>query len=356
MNRFRKNVLLGFSVVAVLFSTSCKRDKHPENMIGPEYKSADPGFYVEGDAFTIAPSDQIDFTKSLVGFNAQFSQEVTYFLKLTSDKGASITFTDKASDLSKVKWDGGHNGLYFFNSNDIVHAELSFLGTNVKLYDTITIKTPKSYGKLVEDFELAKPPLPQVTPGHLKFPANWYTFGKEASARIPDEEKYYNGIVEYSPNNPKTVQPPSGMRYLKIMGTDANVDFFVDGAGMQSKFNLATTNADSVYFNVFVYGTGNISDKGSIKIAEDDNGKGGVEDIVEDELFYDFKINWVGWKLVSAKYSDFSFTAANTGNRVREPKKAGKMGFALLSDPSGAKTSLIFDYPIFTYGKPLPQN
>ncbi len=349
MNRFRKNVLLGFSAIAVLFSISCKRDKHPENLIGPEYKTADPGFYVVNDAFSATPSEQVDFTKTQIGFNAQFSQEVTYFLRLTSEKGASVTFTEKAADLSKVKWDGGHNGLYFFTANDKVYAELSFLGTNVTLKDTITIKTPKSYGKLVEDFE-------GTTPGHLKFPANWYPFNKEASAKTPDEDKYYNGIVEYSPNNPKTVQPPSGKRYMKIMGTDLNVDFFVDGAGMQSKFNLITSNTDSIYFNVFVYGTGNASDKGSIKIAEDDNGKGGVEDIVEDELFYDFKINWIGWKLVSVRYSDFSFTATNTGNRVKEPKKAGKLGFALLSDPSGAKTSLIFDYPIFTYGKPLPQN
>lgn len=356
MNRFKQNVLVGLSAIAVVFSISCKRDKHPENLIGPEYKNADPGFYVVNNTFVAAPSDKVEFTKTDVGFTAQFSQEVTYFLTLRSEKGASKTFTGKAADLSKVKWDGGHDGLYFFNSNDKVFAELSFLGTNVKLQDTLTITTPKSYGRLVEDFELAKPPLPQVVPGHLKFPAGWYTFGKEASAKAPDEDKYYNGVVEYSPSNPKTIQPPSGNRYLKVMGTDVNVDFFVDGAGMQSKFNLLTANADSIYFNVFVYGTGNISDKGSIKIAEDDNGKGGVQDIVEDELFYDFKINWTGWKLVSVKYSDFSFTAANTGNRIREPKKAGKMGFALLSDPSGAKVSLIFDYPIFTYGKPLPQN
>ncbi|MBO9700267.1 MAG: hypothetical protein J7604_08655 [Sporocytophaga sp.] len=349
MNRFRKNVLLGFSAIAVIFSVSCKRDKHPENLIGPEYKNADPGFYVVNNSFTAAPSDLIDFTKTQVGFNAQFSQEVTYFLTLRSEKGASVTFTDKAADLSKVKWDGGHNGLYFFNANDKVFAELSFLGSNVKLQDTLTVKTPKSYGRLVEDFEAA-------TPGHLKFPAGWYTFGKEASAKAVDEDKYYNGVVAFAANNPKTIQPPSGIKYFKVMGTDANVDFFIDGAGFISRLNLVTANTDSIYFNMFVYGTGNVSDKGSIKIGEDDNGKGGVQDLVEDELFYDFKINWTGWKLVSVKYSDFSFTAANTGNRIREPKKAGKMGFALLSDPSGAKTSLIFDYPIFTYGKPLPQN
>lgn len=82
---------------------------------------------------------------------------------------------------------------------------------------------------------------------------------------------------------------------------------------------------------MFVYGRGFVNDKGSLKIQENDNGKGGIEDN-EDELFYDFKINWTGWKLISVKYSDFSFTASIVGNRIREPHKAGKVGFTLLSD------------------------
>ncbi|WP_028979591.1 hypothetical protein [Sporocytophaga myxococcoides] len=350
MKRFKKIALLGITALTVISSISCKRDKHPENMIGPEYKNADPGFYVVNNEFAGTPSSLVDFTKNQVVFNAQFSQEVTYFLTLTSNHGAAVTYTGKAADLSKVIWDGIHNGLYFFSANDSVFAELSFLGSNIRLRDTLTIKTPKSYGKLVEDFEKV------TTTGHLKMPAGWYKFGGEAGSTVVNEEKYYLGTVAYSPQNSKTIKPPSGNQYFKINATDANVDFYVDGAGFIQTLKLASTNPDSVYFNMFVYGTGNISDKGSIKIQEDDNGKGGVESASEDELFYDFKINWTGWKLLSIKYSDFSFTTTIPGNRIKEPHKAGKMGFVLLSDPSGAKTNLIFDYPIFTYGKPLPQN
>jgi hypothetical protein len=353
MKRFKRNSILLLSTLCVcILSISCKRDKHPEKMIGPEYRNADPDFFVVDDAFTMSPSNEVDLTKALVAFDAKFSQEVTYFLKLSSNNGASVNFTGKAADLSKVKWDGGHNGLYFFNAKDSVIAELSFLGSNKILKDTLTIKTPKSYGVLVNDFETVKPA------GHKKFPASWYVFGGEAGSGLNGA---YNGVVSYPQNitgvdwNTPSVKPPSGNNYYYMSGLDVNNDFYVDGAGGIVALNLKTTNPDSVYYNVFVYGRGFVNDKGSLKIQENDNGKGGIEDN-EDELFYDFKINWTGWKLISVKYSDFSFTASIVGNRIREPHKAGKVGFTLLSDPSGASTQYGFDYPIFTYGKPLPQN
>jgi len=359
MKRLKRNSILWFTVLSVcVLSISCKRDKHPENMIGPEYKNADPGFFVVNDAFTATPSAKVDFTKGVVSFDSKFSQEVTYFLTLRGTSGASVSFTGKAADLSKVKWDGGHNGLYFFTANDQVTAELSFLGSNIVLKNTLTIAEPKSYGVLVSnDFE-------PFRAGHKRFPSGWYVFGGEADKGTNGA---YNGIFAFptssiivdpgDPNSPviNSVKPPSGSKYYFMSGTDANNDFYIDGAGGEVTLNLATDNPDSVYYNVFVYGRGFVSDKGSLKIQEDDNGSGKVQD-TEDELFYDFKVNWVGWKLISVKYSDFSFTATIQGNRKREPKKAGKVGFTLLSDPSGASTQYGFDYPIFTYGKPLPQN
>ncbi len=363
MKRLKRNSILWFAVFCVCFlGLSCKRDKHPGNMIGPEYKNADPGFFVVDDAFVVSPSTRVDFTKGVVSFDGKFSQEVTYFLSLKGKSGASISFTGKASDLSKVKWDGGHNGLYFFTANDEVVAELSFLGSNIVKTTTLTIGTPKSYGVLVNDFE-------SVRAGHKRFPARWYVFGGEADA---GKNGAYNGVFEYptsvintspdgaaDPDNLviNSVKPPSGNKYYFMSGTDGNNDFYIDGSGGEVTLNLATNNPDSVYYNVFVYGRGFVSDKGSLKIQEDDNGSGKVDDF-EDELFYDFKITWSGWKLISVRYSDFAFTkdAKFTGNKVREPKKAGKVGFTLLSDPSGASTQYGYDYPIFTYGKPLPQN
>ncbi|GAL87013.1 hypothetical protein CHU_1278 [Sporocytophaga myxococcoides] len=362
MKKLKRNSILWFAVFCACFlGISCKRDKHPEKMIGPEYKNADPGFFVVNDAFTATPSSKIDFTKGVVSFDSKFSQEVTYFLTLTGTSGASVSFTGKGSDLSKVKWDGGHNGLYFFTANDQVTAELSFLGSNIVLKSNpLTIAKPKSYGVLVgEDFEPFKA-------GHKKWPSGWYTFTGEAES---GKNGAYNGIFQYptssiivDPTDPNSevinsVKPPSGSKYYFISGTDANNDFYIDGAGGEIALNLATNNPDSVYYNVFVYGRGFVSDKGSLKIQEDDNGSGKVEDH-EDELFYDFKITWTGWKLISVKYSDLSFTkdAKFKGNKIREPKKAGKVGFTLLSDPSGATTRYGFDYPVFTYGKPLPQN
>jgi len=346
MKKFKRNSILWFIIFSVsALSISCKRDKHPEKMIGPEYRNADPDFFVVDDAFTANPFDKIDFTKGVVSFNAQFSQEVTYFLTIKGKSGASKSYTGKASDLSKIKWDGGHDGLYFFTASDEVTAELSFLGSPIVMTTTMTIGTPKSYGVLVNDFESTRA-------GHKRFPGSWYDFGGEADNGLNGA---YNGVYEYNPSDPLSVKPPSGNKYYFMAGKDINNDFYVDGAGGRVQLKLATQNPDSVYYNIFVYGRGFVSDKGSLKIQEDDNGNGTIADN-EDELFYDFKINWVGWKLISVKYSDFSFTASINGNRKREPHRAGKVGFTLLSDPSGEFTQYAFDYPVFTYGKPLPQN
>ena len=82
---------------------------------------------------------------------------------------------------------------------------------------------------------------------------------------------------------------------------------------------------------------------------------------LEDEYEFGIQVDWVGWKLVSGKYSGFPLTTdgakARNGNKKREPHHIGKIGVVLLATTTGQKACVNFDFATFTMGKPFnPQD
>ncbi len=179
--------------------------------------------------------------------------------------------------------------------------------------------------------------------------------GKDTT-QICNASNYYIGRVATNPLNVRLVsvrQSLSHALYSKQLSTIKE---------------LNASKLEDVYFNVFVYGTGDGS-KMLIDIKEDDNLDGEYSD--RDDEFYQAQItlDFTGWKLFSFNYGgiDFSYQAPLVGigcnsfefypgkyaNQTKEPNNIIMVQFSLAAKDLGGTGQLIVDYPTFTLGKPL---
>jgi len=118
------------------------------------------------------------------------------------------------------------------------------------------------------------------------------------------------------------------------------------------------TNAhpDSLWLNIYIYGTGDVTSQFHWNIEEDDNGDHVHYDTSEDVYTYDFTTNHTGWKLFSVPYSDFVTAASpkngGKGNHIQQPQQITAFGMQVLSSPPGQTCKVIVDYPTITLGRP----
>jgi hypothetical protein len=73
---------------------------------------------------------------------------------------------------------------------------------------------------------------------------------------------------------------------------------------------------------------------------------------------HQISINWVGWKLISIRYSDLvamvnGAPAAASGNDVFEPNKLMQINMLHLANPKSGYAKSKLDYIIFTQNNPL---
>ncbi|MCX6180603.1 MAG: hypothetical protein NT150_01570 [Bacteroidetes bacterium] len=378
----KKYFNINLILCSVVFLAACKRDNTP---IGPAYKVPSANFEVLTPF--MASADEVNFSvKETEYFTATFSEEVSWSLKLSgANSGAEkvISGYSKSLDVANTLWDGKHSGLYFFRSEQVI-ATLTFLGSKLMYTDTFNIVYPRKWdipGKVITalNFESA--------PGSTKFAFQFYD---GTSHKFPDyksTDPTPSDMIDATNNriegvirdiNGDTIKSErvgsiEGDKLYRFAGTDGLFqgdgysDYFIGGGGLaKSPFYALDSNAENVYFNIYVYGTGDKNSKLVINFAEDDDDANKTADqgnmaqnyvLLEDEYEFGIQVDWVGWKLVSGKYSNFPLTTAGAsaplGNKKREPHHIGKIGMVLLSSNKGNKASVVFDFATFTMGKPF---
>ncbi len=371
---------------SIVFITGCKREVAP---IGPAYKMPTSGFELITPLIPVNPAVNFSINES-ESFTADFSEEVSWTLKLTGlNSGAAKTFNglSKKLDVTNTLWDGKHDGLYFFRTEKVV-AALTFLGSKLLFTDTFNIVYPRKWdvpGKIVTalNFESA--------PGSTKFDYQFYDGTPHKFSTYKTTDPTPSDMINATNNriegalrdlNGDTIKTEilgsvEGDKLYRMAGQDGLYtgdgysDYFIGGGGMAKvPFYALDSNPGNVYFNIYVYGTGDANSKLVVNFDEDDDDKnstvdqGGIAEnyaVLEDEYEFGIQVDWVGWKLVSGKYSDLKLSAdgakAKNGNKKREPHKIGKLGFVLLSSAKGGKASVRFDFATFTMGKPFnPQD
>ncbi len=376
------------SVFVVLSFFSCKRTQK-DGILGPDLKVASADFAIL-DSFKVFGQDKsvaykidtIDFSKRTsitdvihdksglnspghdtmylktrisprqrsTYFKAKFNESVRWKIEISPVKSDSLTSpyklisgtTDYIDSLPEWTWNGSSDNQFYFVPG-LVNFKLSILGTTKsstikKFVKNVTLIDSTNEGILLNDFEGGI----SITP-----------YGDK-------KDNVANPLPSLSPDFPFI---PQGIKVLSLFGTDHNGDYFV--GGNQQKFPkgmLEGHSASDIYINMYIYGYPNLVTPNATKIGigvSQDNGKiNGTYDALYDDTFdQQISVDWVGWKLISVKYSNLKRTTAVTdggsGPNKIQPETAVGVGVNILSSPNGNTVGAAIDYLIITFGKPL---
>jgi hypothetical protein len=136
-----------------------------------------------------------------------------------------------------------------------------------------------------------------------------------------------------------------------------------------------TSNPDSVWFNVYLYGQGHGNMRATIVLGETDcpYGPGECGDFKtnltsdaaywnnnlsarDDRIIVNQSLEHTGWKLFSYRYSSIAFATneeyGGSGNKTYEPHRLNLMAIDLENDLPGYGEFYV-DFPIITYGGPF---
>jgi len=338
--------------------SSCHREK--ADSVGPSYISAPDGFAV--NSFS-ASTTTVDFTSGNVKFSGALTNAVTWIITIKGQtSGAVHQITGTSDNFSNVVWTGNHDGTEFFRAGETVTATLSFYGTTVTSSITITITNVPDYKTcgivpLYGEFEDTAQVL------------NWY------NGSSPHYSKYYahfnfptpipnvtQGIDSVAFDyNGKIVPSVQGKKYYYMKGL-GNQPQFVTGMqyyGGGFKGHLST-DPNQVWFNIYIYGTGDANAELQIDFQESDyNGAQlGYQPTEDDAYVALITLNHKGWKLFSFPYSYLSHSTdinfGGRGNNKMEPNNISSFDVVLLKKLNpNSPVEVYLDYPIFTIGGPF---
>lgn len=329
-----KSLLLVLLTVLIL-NAGCKRD---EGIVGPEFVAAPSDFSVVGNSF-VASKAAVDFSTGTdsISFHAQFSGKVSWKVTLTGQSSGAemvIEGLDSEIDETNAVWDnGGHTGVFFFEQGETITATLSFLGSSIALTDNFTLTGDR----------------------------NWST---KADLFIPGQNGFETGAfvfpwLQYDVPKSSIVSTPNGAEgtnCVRMFGNGA--PDFVTGIAYQGSLAGIPADPDSVYVNIYVYGS---NDPGSFvsfqfKEADKDEPNNTYGEKTDDAWEGRVSLNFTGWKLFSFKYSQLTPSEAadfgGSGNKVQEPDRIRTIQVGLQTSFSSFAECWV-DFPTITINGPF---
>lgn len=338
-----------FVLTALLFLNSCTDSRE---FFTKEYRIAPDNFSVQGDTLLVPAF--VDFTLGPAGVEAEFSHPVSYTLTITGlESGAEKKISGLSQNLLE-SWNGDHDGLYFFKAGEYALVELSFLGSNKVVRDTILIAGVKKIGS--QGLALASTATLEGFEGNsFSFNSSLWSYGiyPDPPQEIDVAQFGVGATTRRDTMDPtKGERPVQGQYALTLVGKDVNKNYFVGGIKRQLTANersaLSSISPNDLYVNIYLYGRGDANSKLNYSFNEYEGVT--ASDVYENQ----FTLDHIGWKLFSIKYSDLSVIDA--GNGIREPAKIKDIAFNLISAPPGNSVRATFDYPILTFGAPFNPN
>ncbi len=331
-----KTIVNSLLISGIIFLLCCTRNKE---MIGPELGNLSIVEPLSADKSTVNFSEG-----ETVTFSAIFLSKVNWVLQI---KGHSTHITRTFSgtgtrvDVTNALWKGEADHPSF--KEETVTAILRFPDypadsslVTLLITGTKNITTP---GILVNDFESG------IT--------GFTTYGEPGEVM----------------SNTIDSDPALGGKYYNLTGVDLNGNFFIGIGGFPASASYAPAihypvphvALDEVYFNCYVYGSGDPSTQVSFDFQEDDEedaNPGVYDDAGDDTWSKGFIVDWKGWKLVSFRMSETTRSTqasfGGSGNGIQEIHRILKVQVVLLSiDNTTRPVKAIIDYPVFTIGGPF---
>lgn len=276
----------------------------------------------------VASQSNVNFaTGQNVYFTCELSKIVNWKLTITGQTSGAekvIEGTSKELNSSNATWNGSTTSFPMFRA-ETCSVMLTFEGQTDTLNTVITVDQPKlNAGFVVADFESG---WNNGWSTFIQSGANM-DFSIKADGTSPEFDNYYNmqGTVDWD----------------WLVGL---VDFNASAYGFQTL--PLTDNSGNLYFNALVYGEAGLPNSLILfRFDEDENEDGTFTEISEDQYGYEIPVDWVGWRLISIKYSDL--TGNGNGGGVHNPDKLNKVSVLHLADPSSGFAKSGIDYIIFT--------
>ena len=331
MKNYLLLIILGWTLLACRKEEATKFD-------GPSLEDLNGAFVIINGLQ--ASQDSVDFaTGESVYFTAEVSKISPWKITITGQTSGAvkeITGLSSTIDVSKSLWNGSTTKFPIFKS-EMCKVDLTFTNEPDTLTVYVKVLAPKlNAGFLISDFESG-------------FNSGWTTFAQlganmdfqiRSDVSAPEGESYYNmaGTVDWD----------------WLIGL---VNFKASAYGAPT-FPLSS-NPNNVYFNVMLYGEPGLTNTLVLfQFEEDENGDGAFTSTSEDMYSLQVTVDWVGWKMVSVKYSDIpclvnGSPAAPNGEGTHQSNKIRTINMLHLANPNSGFAKAKLDYMIFTENAPL---
>ncbi len=326
------------SIVGFSLFTSCRKEEI-NKIDGPSLEDLNGAFSVINGLES--SKDSVDFAAGeTVFFTAEIAKTTPWKLRvmgMTSGAEKIMTGTSKIIDASQTLWNGSTTNLPMFKG-EICKVELTFPGLPDTLTTSVKVINPKvNTGFLISDFETG------FNPGWVSFVQTGadMDFQIKSDVTAPEGNSYYNmaGTVDWD----------------WLVGL---INFKATAYGGATVLPL-TSNPNNLYFNVMVYGEVGLTNSLVLfQFQEDEDANGTFDSATEDMYSHQITVDWVGWKLVSIKYSDIpclvnGSPATANGNAQHNSDKINQINMLHLANPVSGFAKSKLDYIIFTENGPL---
>jgi hypothetical protein len=338
--------------ISTLLFDGCKANK--DEFSGPQQGYASQNFVLVDD-FKVS-KDSVNFLKDTLKFVAKFNEKVSYSISITGATSGAVRHLEGLSDHVNTVWDGSAE-LVFFKAGEICSAKLTVLGKPgiVASRSLVIQKTYKPKGLVIANME------PASAGGSYASCGFWQAGGQIACGLtngVPPLEGSYAMVLEGKDLNGSQY---IGQAATKPIFNGQGIAINPDPTDTKSiSYYTKTSNPDSLWFTIFIYGTGQKDAQLYIKFDQDDDGKGGNEPASENGFELQIlDLTHYGWKAFSYNYSAINLggntSFGGNGDGVHRPDKIVQIEYALWSKRSNVPVSVVFDCPVFTVGKPFGQ-
>lgn len=360
-------IVLSLSVIASFLS--CKRT---DEVVGPKYVSATDGVSISGGDFKVLTDkdtsvfrrnaenlvfgDSETDQKDTVYFWANITEDVSWKIDIVGvSSGAKKTLIGNSQIIDYPFWTGESDNIYFFRKGENVTATLSFIGSDFKKEKTLKVTGTKLFEGVIilADFEEGSD-IAGLIKATQEDSDGWFQY---FDVEGDDEEVSYglgpNDIIQKRSNLASTpVEPVQGSSYFHIRGKDNATkvgSFFIGGIGHDPlRYGLSdTVGLENIFINFFANSNGNKTTKFIVEV------RGINGDIFTKEM----QIDWVGWRLISVRLSDFvQSIVGDNGIGFLIPSQIKDTRFVIHSaGVPGNIAEVNIDYVTFTYNSPFKQ-
>jgi hypothetical protein len=318
-----------------LFFYGCKP---PSTIEGPELSQLYGQFGISSP-LKLSTSTADFATGSTVVFSLGLTKINDWNITITGlNTGAKKILSGKSStlDVTNAVWNGSTTFFPVFGVEKCA-IQISFPGQTLVLYDTIRAvsKKVKDMGTVVANFSPSD--LGKLWPTYIDYSIDGDSFSIDAKyhPNLGTDELYFSGVDKNSDT------------YIGSIIYPCKIFFPSD-----TTYAVTSNDPSSVYFNVAVLGLGVAGSNMLFQFFEDCNNDGKYTAAADNQYQYPVNVNWIGWQMVSFKYSATTIGHQGNPNKPQNPQKILQVGFVHLAT-AGQASRLALDYPIFTVNNPF---